>query len=68
MLPYNSADILTVLVNMAALRATCQDPQGNHAIWDEPAVYAAAYNEGKGVPNEAWTGDPLCFRIKTRQR
>jgi predicted amidohydrolase len=66
MLPYNSADVLTVLVDMAALRAARQDPHVNHAIWDEPSVYADAYNQGKGVPNELWAGDPFVFPYKDK--
>jgi predicted amidohydrolase len=66
-LSHNAVDALTVLVDMAALRAARSDPALNTLVWDEPASYAAAYSQGKGVPNEVWRGDPLVFPYADKQ-
>ena len=62
--PHNGPEVLQAYVDMAALRAARRDPQLNIPIWDEPAVYADAYDQGKAVHNESWTGDPFVFPYK----
>lgn len=66
-LAHNAVDALTVLVDMSALRAARSDPAVNTLIWDEPASYATAYSQGKGVPNDIWRGDPLAFPYADKQ-
>lgn len=56
---HNGPGVLIAPVDMAALRAARADPRFNLAIWDEPASYANAYRQNKGVPNNLWSGDPL---------
>ena len=60
-MPHNGPEVLQAYVDMTALRAARRDPQLNIPIWDEPAVYAGAYNQDKAAPNELWTGDPFVF-------
>jgi len=61
---HNGPDVLQVYVDMAALRSARRDARANIPIWDEPAAYADAYNQGHAVPNELWTGDPFDFPYK----
>jgi predicted amidohydrolase len=56
---HNGPGVLVAPVDMAALRAARADLRFNLSIWDEPAAYADAYRQKKGVPNNLWSGDPL---------
>lgn len=58
---HNGPDVLMAYIDMAALRAARRDPKVNIPLWDEPAAYADAYNQGHAVPNELWNGDPFVF-------
>jgi hypothetical protein len=51
--------MLIASLDLAALRAARRDPRFNLGVWDEPSAYAAAYQQGGGVPNNLWLrGDP----------
>lgn len=56
---HNGPGLLIAPIDMASLRAARADLGFNLAIWDEPGAYAHAYAQGKGVPNNLWSGDPL---------
>ncbi|MEQ9444243.1 MAG: nitrilase-related carbon-nitrogen hydrolase [Rhodospirillaceae bacterium] len=58
---HNGPEVLMAYIDMAALRAARRDPKVNIPLWDEPATYAHAYNQGHAVPNELWAGDPFVF-------
>ncbi len=47
-----------VAIDLAALRRARANPLTNLALWDDPAVYAAAYSGDVGLPNDLWAGDP----------
>jgi predicted amidohydrolase len=55
----NGPGMLIASLDLAALRAARRDPRFNLGVWDEPSAYAAAYQQGGGVPNNLWLrGDP----------
>ena len=56
---HNGPGVLVAPVDMASLRAARADLRFNLSIWDEPAAYAHAYAQAKGVPNNLWSADPL---------
>lgn len=58
---HNGPEVLQAYIDMAALRSARRDPRTNIPIWDEPAAYAAAYQQGHAVPNGLWSGDPFTF-------
>ncbi|MBT4740816.1 MAG: hypothetical protein HOO09_10570 [Rhodospirillaceae bacterium] len=46
-------------LDMTALRRARADLKGNLAAWDDPVVYAHKYAAERGLPNDAWSGDPM---------
>lgn len=46
-------------LDLTALRRARADIKTNLAAWDDPAVYAHQYAAERGLPNNAWAGDPL---------
>jgi predicted amidohydrolase len=45
-------------IDLKALRHARANAKANLVIWDDPVVYEAAYNAGRGLPNNLWAGDP----------
>ena len=43
---------------MKSLRAARADLKSNLVVWDDPVVYRAAYESGRGLPNNLWADDP----------
>ncbi|MBM3514431.1 MAG: hypothetical protein FJX59_12065 [Alphaproteobacteria bacterium] len=46
-------------IDLKALRTARRNAKANLLIWDDPVVYQAAYNAGRGLPNNLWAGDPV---------
>lgn len=61
MLRESRPGVLVARVDLNLLRTARSDPRANLGIWDEPAVYADAYQRGLVVPNNQWSGDPAKF-------
>lgn len=55
----NVPGVLMATIDMQSLRAARRDPRLNLRLWDEPGAYAHAYDQGLGIANNGWTGDPL---------
>ena len=47
-----------VSVDLAALRRHRANTSANMLIWDDPNTYAHVYEQGYGLPNDLWAGDP----------
>jgi predicted amidohydrolase len=45
-------------IDLKALRAARASAKSNLVVWDDAVVYEAAYNAGRGLPNNLWAGDP----------
>ena len=46
-------------IDLKALRAARRNAKANLVLWDDPVVYQAAYNAGRGLPNNLWADDPV---------
>jgi predicted amidohydrolase len=46
-------------IDLKALRHARANAKNNLVIWDDPLVYQAAYNAGRGLPNNLWADDPV---------
>ena len=46
-------------IDLKALRDARRNAKGNLVVWDDPVVYQAAYNAGRGLPNNLWADDPV---------
>jgi len=55
----SGACILTGSVDLRALQRARANPQINLSLWDDPEVYAHAYQGNFGLPNNLWGDDPL---------
>jgi predicted amidohydrolase len=47
-----------VSIDLAALRRHRANPAANMLIWDDARTYAHIYEQGYGLPNDLWAGDP----------
>ncbi len=47
-----------VSIDLAALRRHRANPAANMLIWDDARTYAHIYDQGYGLPNDLWAGDP----------
>ncbi|MDX2224583.1 MAG: nitrilase-related carbon-nitrogen hydrolase [Rhodospirillaceae bacterium] len=45
-------------IDLKALRDARRNLKSNLLAWDDPVVYQAAYNAGRGLPNNLWADDP----------
>jgi predicted amidohydrolase len=50
--------VLLARIDLDLLRTARADPRSNLGIWDEPRVYADAYQRGLGVANNLWAAVP----------
>ncbi|MFT7287591.1 MAG: putative amidohydrolase [Halieaceae bacterium] len=50
---------LTGSIDLRALQRARANPQINLVLWDDPEVYAHAYQGDVGLPNNLWGADPL---------
>jgi len=46
-------------IDLKALRHARADAKSNLLLWDDAVTYEAAYNAGRGLPNNLWADDPV---------